>query len=197
MSDGLRRVCVFCGSSPGARPEYRAAAEELGRLLAARHLGLVYGGGNVGLMGVLADAALAAGGEVIGVIPRSLVDLEVAHTGLRDLRVVDSMHERKATMAELADAFVALPGGIGTLEEMFEVWTWAQLGLHAKPCALLDVAGSYAPLVAFLDHAVAARFLRPVHRAMLAVTADAQALLDHLIAYSPPVVPKWIDRTTN
>ena len=197
MSDGLRRVCVFCGSSPGARPAYRAAAEELGRLLAARGLGLVYGGGNVGLMGVLADAALAAGGEVIGVIPRALVDLEVAHTGLRDLRIVDSMHERKAAMAELAGAFVALPGGIGTLEELFEVWTWAQLGLHAKPCALLDVAGYYAPLVAFLEHAVAARFLRPVHRAMLTVTADPQALLDHLAAYSPPVVAKWIDRATN
>jgi len=197
MSGGLRRVCVFCGSSPGARPEYRAAAEALGRMLAARGLGLVYGGGNVGLMGVLADAALAAGGEVIGVIPRALVDLEVAHTGLRDLRIVDSMHERKAAMAELAGAFVALPGGIGTLEELFEVWTWAQLGLHAKPCALLDVAGYYAPLVAFLEHAVAARFLRPVHRAMLTVTADPQALLDHLAAYSPPVVAKWIDRATN
>jgi len=197
MSGGLRRVCVFCGSSPGARPEYRATAEALGRMLAARGLGLVYGGGNVGLMGVLADAALAAGGEVIGVIPRALVDLEVAHTGLRDLRIVDSMHERKAAMAELAGAFVALPGGIGTLEELFEVWTWAQLGLHAKPCALLDVAGYYAPLVAFLEHAVAARFLRPVHRAMLTVTADPQALLDHLAAYSPPVVAKWIDRATN
>src|SRR5689334_13523463 len=135
----VKRVCVFCGSSPGARPAYAAAAAALARCLVTRGLGLVYGGGNVGLMGVLADAALAAGGEVIGVIPRALVDLEVAHTGLRDLRVVDSMHERKATMAELADAFVALPGGMGTLEELFEVWTWAQLGLHAKPCALLDV----------------------------------------------------------
>ena len=177
MSDGLRRVCVFCGSSPGARPAYRAAAEELGRLLAARGLGLVYGGGNVGLMGVLADAALAAGGEVIGVIPRALVDLEVAHTGVRDLRVVDSMHERKATMTELADAFVALPGGIGTLEELIEVFTWSQLGLHAKPLGVLNTAGYYDKLGAFLDHGVEQGFQPAAQRAKLVMAADPEALL--------------------
>jgi len=190
----LRRIAVFCGSSPGARSEYRDVAAAFGRLLATRGVGLVFGGGRVGLMGVLADATLAAGGEAVGVIPRALWDLEVGHAGLTELRVVDSMHERKAMMAELADAFVALPGGIGTLEELFEVWTWAQLGLHAKPCGLLDVAGYFAPLAAFLDHAVAERFLRPEHRAMLAIAADAEALLAALGRYEPADVSKWIDR---
>src|SRR3712207_4846874 len=190
----MERVCVYCGSSPGARPEYRTAAEELGRALAGRGIVLVYGGGHVGLMGAVADAARAAGGEVIGVIPRALVDREVAHTGLDDLRVVGSMHERNALMADLADAFVALLGGVGTLEELVEIMTWTQLGLHAKPCGVLDVECYYADLLAFLDHAVRERFLRPEHRALL-VHADAPAaLLDALAAWVPPAVPKWIDR---
>ena len=192
----MRRLCVFCGSSPGARPEYREAAAGLGRLLGEHGVGLVFGGGRVGLMGVLADAALAAGAEVIGVIPRALWDLEVGHAGLADLRIVDSMHERKAMMAELADGFVALPGGIGTLEELFEVWTWSQLGLHAKPCGLLDVAGYYAPLARFLEHAVAERFLRPEHRRLLYVECDAAVLLARLAEHRPPEIPKWIDRET-
>jgi uncharacterized protein (TIGR00730 family) len=188
----MRRLCVFCGSSPGARPEYRAAAAELGRALASRGIGVVYGGASVGLMGVLADAALAAGGEVIGVIPRALLAREVGHSSLPDLRIVGSMHERKALMAELADGFVALPGGIGTLEELFEVWTWAQLGEHEKPCALLDVAGYYRPLLSFVDHQVAEGFVRPEHRRMLVVASDPVGLLDALAAYVPPAVPKWI-----
>lgn len=190
----MRRVCVYCGSHVGVRPEYLAAAVEVGRLLAGRGLGLVYGGGNVGLMGALADAALEAGAEVIGVIPHALREKELAHTGLADLRVVGSMHERKALMVDLADAFLALPGGLGTLEELFEVWTWAQLGLHTKPCALLDVAGYYRPLVTFLDHAVTEQFVRRPHRAMLHVDADAERLLDRLEAYRAPAVAKWLDR---
>lgn len=190
----LRRVCVYAGSNHGARADYRAAAEKLAGALVGRGLGVVYGGGNVGLMGALADTVLDAGGEVIGVIPEALVAREVAHDGLTELRVVASMHERKATMAELSDAFVALPGGFGTIEELVEVLTWSQLGLHAKPCALLDVAGYYAPLVAFLDHAVTEGFLRPQHREMLVVEQDADALLDRLTAWSPPTVHKWIDR---
>jgi uncharacterized protein (TIGR00730 family) len=190
----VRRVCVFCGSSVGAQPAYAAGARALGRLLAERGVGLVYGGASVGLMGAVADAALAAGGDVVGVMPRALVDKEVAHAGLADLRVVDTMHARKALMAELADAFVALPGGLGTFEELFEVWTWAQLGLHRKPVALLDVAGFYGPLAAFLDAAVAERFVRPEHRGMLLVEEDPAALLDRLAAYRPPVVDKWIRR---
>jgi hypothetical protein len=187
-------VCVFCGSSAGARPAYEAAARGLGRLLAERGLGLVYGGASVGLMGAVADAALAAGGAVTGVIPRALVEKEVAHRRLPDLRVVGTMHERKALMAELSDAFVALPGGLGTLEELFEVWTWAQLGLHPKPVAALDVAGFYRPLVAFLDGAAGERFVRPEHRGMLLVDDDAGALLDRLAAYEPPAVDKWVRR---
>jgi uncharacterized protein (TIGR00730 family) len=163
----LRRLCVFCGSSPGARPAYREAAEELGRVLVAEGIGLVYGGGKVGLMGRLADAVLAKGGEVIGVLPEALMAKEIGHPGLDDLRVVGSMHERKVLMADLADGFVALPGGLGTVEELFEVYTWAQLGLHRKPCALLDMEGYYERVASFLDHAVEERFLREDHRAML------------------------------
>lgn len=188
----LRRLCVFCGSSTGREPAYPRLAEALARTLAGQGIGIVYGGGRVGLMGVLADAALAAGGEVIGVIPQALIAREIGHRGLTELRVVGSMHERKALMAELADGFVALPGGIGTLEELFEVWTWAQLGLHAKPCGLLDAGGFYAPLVAFLDHLVAAGFVRPAHRAMLHVAGSPEALLDAFAAYQPPRVGKWV-----
>jgi uncharacterized protein (TIGR00730 family) len=190
----IRRVCVFCGSSPGASPRFGECAEHLGRQLAARRLGLVYGGASVGLMGRLAAGALQADGEVIGVIPRALVEMEVAHTGLSDLRVVATMHERKALMADLADAFVALPGGIGTLDELFEVLTWAQLGLHRKPVGLLDHGGYFAPLLAFLDQAVSARFLQPVHRAMLLVEDDPERLLAAFDAYEPPAPFKWVDR---
>lgn len=189
----MRRVCVFTGSNRGARAEYAEAAGELGRLLAGRGIGVVYGGARVGLMGTLADAVLAAGGDVTGVIPAGLVAKEVAHTGLTDLRVVHSMHERKALMAELADGFVALPGGIGTLEELFEVWTWAQLGLHAKPCGVLDADGFYGPLVAFLDHLVETGFVRPAHRAMLLSARSPEALLEAFAAYRPPQVGKWVE----
>ncbi len=182
----FRRVCVFCGASPGRSPAYARAAESLGRTLAGRGLGLVTGGGRVGLMGAVADAALAAGGQVIGVIPQRLVDREVAHAGLTELRVVDTLHERKAGMAELADAFVALPGGLGTLEELSEVASWAQLALHDKPIGLLDVDGYFAQLLAYLDHAVAERFLAPEHRAMIIDDTDAADLLDRLAERLPP-----------
>jgi len=186
------RLCVFCGANAGARPEYRESAEAFGSLLAQRGIELVYGGAVIGLMGAVADAALASGGHVIGVIPRALTGREVAHRGLPDLRVVDSMHERKALMAELSDGFVALPGGIGTLEELFEVWTWAQLGLHAKPCALLDVRGFYTGLSAFMDHVVEEGFLKPVHRRALIVEQDAEQLLARIEAYRAEPATHWI-----
>jgi uncharacterized protein (TIGR00730 family) len=189
----LSSICVFCGSNGGADPAYLAAAEMVGAGLAGRGIRVVYGGGRVGMMGAVADAARAAGGEVVGVIPQQIFDLEIGHTGIDDLRVVSSMHERKALMAELSDAFVALPGGIGTLEELFEVYTWAQLGLHAKPLALLDVAGYYQPLAAFLDHAVAERFLRPETREMLAVAEDFDGLLATLERWQPAAMHKWIE----
>lgn len=193
-TDGIRRVCVFCGSSVGARRVFHRAAEALGRGLVARGWGLVYGGGGVGLMGVLARQVHGAGGEVIGVIPKALMEREgVAADDLGELRVVGSMHERKAAMAELSDAFVALPGGLGTLEELFETLTWAQLGIHAKPCALLDAGGYYRPLVDLLDHAVAEGFVRPAHRALLLVGDDAEELLDRLAGHRPPAVEKWIE----
>ncbi len=188
----MTRLCVFCGSSSGDAPAYTAAARALGTALARRGIGLVYGGASVGLMGAVADAALEAGGDVIGVMPEALAKKELAHAGLTELRIVASMHERKALMAELSDGFIALPGGLGTLEELFEVWTWAQLGYHAKPCALLNVAGFYDPLIAFLDGVVAHRFLKPAHRAMLVVTDDSDDLLDRLATYQPPDVGKWI-----
>ncbi len=194
MSPRRSAVCVFCGSSPGARPAYRDAAEALGRALAAQGRTLVYGGGNVGLMGAGADAALAAGGRVISVIPRHLVEREVGHNGVTELRVVDSMHERKQLMADLADAFVLLPGGLGSLEEFFEVWTWGQLGLHRKPYGLLNVAGYFDPLLAFLDHAVAERFVRSEHRDLVLVDDDPERLLARLDTHEPVAVPKWIDR---
>ncbi len=190
----MERVCVFCGSSAGSDPRYREMAERLGRTLARRGLALVYGGGSVGLMGAVADAVLAAGGEAIGVIPRALELRELAHPRLTKLHVVSSMHERKARMASLADAFVALPGGMGTLEEFAEIVTWAQLGLHARPCGLLDVAGYFAPLVSFFDHAVAEGFVRPDHRRIVLVGDDPDALLDAFARYEPPAVERWIDR---
>jgi uncharacterized protein (TIGR00730 family) len=191
----VKRVCVFSGSSPGADPAYPAAARDLGLRLAERGVDVVYGGASVGLMGAVADAALDAGGRVIGVIPQSLVDREVAHPALSELRVVDSRHARKALMAELSDAFVALPGGVGTLEELFEVYTWNQLGLHAKPLGLFNVRGYFDGLVRFLDHAVDERFVTPAHRAMLLVDGDLDALIDGLGAWEAPAQPKWIDRS--
>ena len=191
----MERICVFCGASPGARAEYAQATIELARVLAADGIGVVYGGGGVGLMGVLADAVLAEGGEIIGVIPRALVDREIAHRDVADMRVVGSMHERKALMAELADAFIALPGGLGTLEELFEVYTWAQLGLHRKPCALLNVEGYYDGIAGFLGDAVQERFLREEHREMLMVEREPQALIERLRDFEPDaLLPKWIDR---
>jgi len=188
----MRRVCLFCGSSTGRLPAYRQAAEALGSLLASRGLALVYGGGGVGLMGAAADAALAAGGQVVGVIPHGLQAREVGHRGLTELRVVGSMHERKAAMAELADGFVALPGGMGTLEELAEVLTWAQLGIHRKPVGLVDVEGYWQPLVAFLDHARDEGFLRPEHRALVLVERDPAALLDRFLAWRSPVTDRWL-----
>ena len=188
----ISSVCVFCGSSSRVAEVHRNAATRLGTLVATHGMRLVYGGGRVGLMGLLADAALAAGGEVVGVIPQFLVDLEVAHTGLTELRVVDSMHARKQTMAELADAFVALPGGVGTFEEFFEAVTWTQLGLHRKACGLLDVEGFYTPLLGFIDRAVNEGFIKPIHRTAVVMDADAEALLSKLANAVVPDVPKWI-----
>ena len=186
------RICVYAGSNPGTNPAYAEAATELARLLASRDIGVVYGGGKVGLMGILADSALAAGGEVIGVIPQDLMDREVGHEGLTDLHVVGSMHERKALMAELSDGFVALPGGAGTLEELIEVYTWSQLGLHDKPMGVLNVCGYYDGLAALLDHAVQEGFLRPQHREALH-TADSPAdLLQRFVGWRPATVGKWL-----
>ena len=193
----MRRVCVFTGSSPGARAEYAIAAEQLGRELVSRGHELVYGGGKVGLMGLLADSVLAGGGKVIGVIPEALVAKEVAHGGLSELRVVASMHERKALMSDLSDAFVALPGGLGTLEEFCEVLTWAQLGLHAKPCGMLNVCHYFDALLAFLDRAVEERFLKSEHRALVMTADSPSALLDRLASFQPQRVEKWIDRRSS
>ena len=192
----IRRLAIFCGSNPGARPEYIVAARSFGKLLADRGIGIVYGGSNVGLMAALADAISEERGDIIGVIPRMLVEREVANTTLADLRIVDSMHERKRMMAELADGFIALPGGIGTLEEFFEIWTWGQLGMHDKPCGLLNVAGYFDPLLQFLDRAVEEKFVREVHRGMVVVESDPAALLARFEAYKPPRVVKWINAGT-
>ncbi|CAA9470080.1 MAG: Lysine decarboxylase family [uncultured Rubrobacteraceae bacterium] len=189
----MNSICVFCGSSPGNDPAYAEAAQRLGRILAESETTLVYGGGHVGLMGVVADAALGAGGEVIGVMPRSLVDREIGHTGLSKLHVVRSMHERKAMMSELSDGFVALPGGNGTLEEFFEVLTWAQLGEHGKPCGLLNVVGYYGPLLKVFDQMVEKAFLRGAHRELVLVEEDPSVLLERFEGYEPPKTIKWID----
>lgn len=188
----LRRVAVYCGSSPGHSARYRAAAEALGVLLATRGIALVYGGGCVGLMGAVADAALASGGEVIGVIPRFLKEREVGHDGCTTLHVVETMHERKALMASLADAFIALPGGVGTLEELFEVWTWTQLGSQQKPVGLLNVDDFYAPLVGFLDHLVLQGFVRPEDRKILEVSDRGDVLLERFAMWQPPPLAKWM-----
>ena len=183
---------MFCGSSVGSKQAYIDAAEAMGTLLAKRGIGLVYGGGHVGLMGVIAEAALKAGGEVIGVIPHALFEREIGHSGVTDLRIVDSMHTRKAMMADLADAFVAMPGGVGTFEEFFEAVTWTQLGLHRKACGLLNVAGFYAPLAAFIDQAVGEGFIKPIHRAAIVVDDNPERLLETLSTVKLPDVPKWI-----
>ncbi|MFO7565986.1 MAG: TIGR00730 family Rossman fold protein [Enhygromyxa sp.] len=188
----MRRVCVFCGSAKGTRPEYARVTRELAELLASRGCGLVYGGGHVGLMGVLADASLALGSEVIGVIPAALHEREIGHAGLSELHVVDSMHERKAKMAALSDGFLALPGGLGTLEEMFEVWTWGQLGFHQKPVGLLDVAGFWQPLIAMVDRMVDEGFIGAEYREMLLVDDQPLALLERMSQWRPPKVAKWI-----
>ncbi len=185
---------MYLGSSPGSRPDYTAAAEHLASVLAERGLGLVYGGAHVGTMGVIADAVLAAGGDVVGVIPRTLQDKEVAHEALTELRVVGSMHERKLLMMDLADGFVCLPGGTGTLEELFETFTWLQLGIHSKPIGLLDVAGYWSGLVGFLDHAVAEGFVRREHADLLLVDDDAGRLLDRFTTWQPPALAKWVGR---
>ncbi len=192
----MRRICVFCGSSSGSRPEYRAATEELGTELARRNIGLVYGGGNVGLMGMIADAVLRAGGEAVGVIPENLMAREDGHNGLTKLHIVRSMHERKALMADLSNAFVGLPGGFGTLEEFCEVVTWMQLGLHAKPCGILNVLGYYTPLLAMFDHAVEERFLKPENRALVLARDQPADLLQALEEWRPTHIEKWLDRET-
>ena len=189
----MKRICVFAGSNSGLQTEYLSAAQQLGQVLARQQMGLVYGGARVGLMGALADAVLAEQGHVTGVIPEALVAKEVAHNGLSDLRVVGSMHARKAAMAELADGFIALPGGWGTLEEFFEVVTWAQLGLHRKPCGLLNVRGFFDGLLSFIDHSIDERFVRRENRSMVIVSNSPGTLLELFDRYVPPVVEKWID----
>ena len=193
----IRSLCLYCGSSPGANPLYAQAAHDFGGTLARRGIGLVYGGGSVGLMGVAADACLAAGGKVIGVIPQLLMDKEVGHKGLTEMHVVANMHERKAMMTELADGFIALPGGYGTMDELFEALTWLQLGYHAKPVGLLNVNGFYDHLIAFLDHARDERYLRPMHRESLSVDADLDALIDKMRAAEAPDTSKWLDRAAS
>lgn len=191
----MRAVCVYCGSNPGSDPIYLDAARALGRTIAEAGLGVVYGGARVGLMGAMADAALAAGGSVVGILPGALRDRELAHPGLTELVIVDSMHERKAMMAERADAFVALPGGLGTLEELFEVLTWAQLGIHAKPCGVLDVAGYWAPLLRFLDRSVEQGFMTQLSRDLLLAAEDPATLLDRFRAFEPAPRRQWLTAT--
>jgi uncharacterized protein (TIGR00730 family) len=188
----MRRICVFCGSSTGVRPSYARTAVRLGKILAKRQIGLVYGGGNVGLMGLIADSVLEHGGDVIGVIPRFLVHKEVAHQHLKDLRIVESMHERKALMADLSDGFIALPGGYGTLEEFCEIVTWAQLQLHHKPCGLLNVESFYDPLLQFFDHAVKEQFLKPSNRNLIRCSADPEELLDMVLSARVAAEEKWV-----
>lgn len=190
----MKRICVFCGSKKGTNPEFAEAARAFGERLAARNFTLVYGGGNLGLMGVLADTVLELGGEVIGVIPSALEEREHAHLGLTELHVVESMHARKAMMSDIADAFVALPGGLGTLEELFEVWTWGQLGLHRKPVGLLNVGGFWDLLIGMIEYMCATDFVQRIHRDMLRVHSDPDVLLDTLASYEPPPVRQWIER---
>ena len=189
----MKNICVFCGSTSGKRPAYARAARRTGAALAARGTGLVYGGGSIGLMGIVADAAMEGGAPVIGVIPRALARKEIAHHGLTRLEVVPTMHARKARMAALSDAFVALPGGIGTLEELFEVMTWGYLGIHAKPVGLLDVGGYWRPLIRLLDHAVEEGFLRPAHRKIVVIDRSPERLLERLARHRVPAATRWVD----
>lgn len=189
----MKRICVFCGSNKGARPIFTTAAKELGHALVKRNMGLVYGGGNVGLMGAIADEILAQGGEVIGVIPQSLVRREVAHQNLTKQHVVTTMHERKALMAELSDGFIAMPGGMGTFDEFCEILTWAQLGIHQKPCGILNVEDYFTPLLRMFDHAVAEGFLRDAHRTLVLEATQPDKLLDSLATYQPQQIEKWLD----
>ncbi len=190
----IKRLCVYCGSSAGNRPEYTQAARELARAMVSRDTDLVYGGASVGVMGALADAVIKEGGEVIGIIPRGLLAKEVAHTGITELREVDSMHERKAMMADLSDGFIALPGGLGTIEEFFEIWTWAQLGMHRKPCGLLNAGRYFNKLIAFIDHTVSEQFVKKEHRSMVFVEQQPDILLQKFDSYKAPEVARWIDR---
>jgi uncharacterized protein (TIGR00730 family) len=189
----MKSICLFAGSKTGANRLYEDAARDLGRAVAGRGYALIYGGGSVGLMGIAAEAAMAGGARVIGVIPGALAQREIAHEGLAELRVVRTMHERKALMSELSDAVIALPGGLGTMDELFEMLTWAQLGIHAKPCGLLNVAGYYDTLLALLDHMIGQGFLDAVHRSLLLVDDDAERLLDAMPGYRMPGVEKWLD----
>lgn len=190
----MKSITVFCGSNSGFRTEYREAAINLARIFAQNNIRLIYGGGNVGLMGIIADEVMRAGGEVVGIIPDSLDRKEVGHRGITELRVVDSMHERKAQMAELADGFIAMPGGIGTFEEFFEILTWAQLGFHKKPCAILNIAGYYDGLLALCDNAVSEGFLRPAHRRLILEDSNPEFLLEKMEAFKPLPLEKWIDK---
>ena len=189
----MKNICVYCGSSPGRLEAYAIGARALARALVDRNLGLVYGGAGIGLMGLVADTVLQLGGRAVGVIPAALARKEVVHKGLSELHITQSMHERKTMMAELSDGFIAMPGGIGTFEEIFEIWTWSQLGIHAKPCGLLNVAGYYDALTTFLDHAATEQFLKPQHRSLLIVEHEPEALLDRFASYQPPSVQKWLD----
>jgi uncharacterized protein (TIGR00730 family) len=189
----LKRICVYCGSSPGRREAYASEARKLAESLVSRDIGLVYGGASVGIMGTVADQVMQLGGEAIGVIPDALMRKEVAHAGLTQLHVTGSMHERKTKMAELADGFIAFPGGIGTLEEIFEILTWAQLGFHDKPCGLLNAESYFDPLIRFLDHAVEEQFVRPLHRDMLIVESDPASMLDRFTRYQAPALTRWVE----
>jgi len=189
----MKNICVYCGSSPGRLEVYADGARALAQALVARDLGLVYGGASIGLMGLIADGVLRLGGRAVGVIPHALAQKEVAHKGLTELHITQSMHERKTLMAELSDGFIAMPGGIGTFEEIFEIWTWAQLGIHAKPCGLLNVSGYFDALTTFLDHATAEQFLKPPHRSLLVVESGPDALLDRFASYQAPGIQKWLD----
>ncbi|MGJ0516254.1 MAG: TIGR00730 family Rossman fold protein [Methylomicrobium sp.] len=190
----LKNICVYCGSSPGRRDAYATNARALAEALVSRDIGLVYGGASIGIMGAMADHVLRLGGRAVGVIPEALMHKEVAHYQLTELYVTQSMHERKMRMAELSDGFIALPGGLGTLEELFEIWTWAQLGFHHKPCGLLNAEGYYDPLIEFLDHAVTEQFVKESHRSMLIVESEPERLLDRFASYQPPMVKTWVDR---